>query len=361
MPQVEVQGIREVLGGKDRHSILHIGAVKPNIGHSEGASGIISLIKVLLMMKHGKITPQAHFRTLNPSIGALEPDKMAICTLPQDWDDDSRLALVNSYGASGNNAAAVVAPPPLRPTPTGPIIALKDGDTWPIFVSAATQASLQSYCASLKAQTEDKSASAGRLADIAFALATKQNRLLQHVFAATVSSGKRPMSSVRLHVIHADSVPFSIIVTELRTRLLAPDTHITEPKAKPLVLLFSGQNGNTTPPVRDLYDRSLLFRTHLHRCDDVTRGLGFACIFPAVLDGVKGDADLILRHAAMFAVRYSSGMGWIDSGVKPMAVCGQSFGEYAALTVSGALTLEAGVRLITGYVPSKIVRSCFAQ
>ncbi|KAE8413126.1 thiolase-like protein [Aspergillus pseudocaelatus] len=115
--RVEVEGIRQTLGGKDRHSSLYIGAVKPNVGHLEPASGVVSLIKVLLMMKYGKIPGQAQFQTLNPSIPALEPDLMTIPTSLRDWCDDSRLAVVNNFGASGNNAAAVVAPPPPPPNP----------------------------------------------------------------------------------------------------------------------------------------------------------------------------------------------------------------------------------------------------
>ncbi|TGO57839.1 hypothetical protein BCON_0061g00040 [Botryotinia convoluta] len=105
---VEIKGIRQVLGGKDRHSILQISSVKANIGHAERASGIVSLIKVLLMMKHGKIPIQAQFKTLNSNIPDLETDKMTMSTstsLQKQWSDDLRLALVNNFG----NAAVVVA------------------------------------------------------------------------------------------------------------------------------------------------------------------------------------------------------------------------------------------------------------
>jgi acyl transferase domain-containing protein len=84
--------------------------------------------------------------------------------------------------------------------------------------------------------------------------------------------------------------------------------------------------------------------------------LGLPSPIPAVLDGIESkgngdeDADLVLRHAVLFSIQYASGMAWIDSGVKPQAICGHSFGEWAALTVSGALTLEAGMKLVTGYV-----------
>lgn len=186
---VEVAGIRHVLGGAQRKKMLHIGAVKPNIGHSEGASGMISLIKVLLMMRHGQITPQAHFQTLNSNIPALEPDHMAISRTLKDWKDDMRLALVNSYGASGNNAAAVVAPPPLRSKAASPAPTTTSHEStslWPFFVSAASKASLKKYCVNLERQIGDTHTQTA--ASLAFALATKQNCRLPHVFATTASS-----------------------------------------------------------------------------------------------------------------------------------------------------------------------------
>lgn len=193
---VEVEGIRQILGGKDRHSPLYIGAVKPNVGHSEPASGVVSLIKVLLMMKYGKIPGQAEFLTLNPSIPALEPDMMTIPTSLTDWCDGLRLAVVNNFGASGNNAAAVVAPPPpssqSSPLSIASATPSPSVSAWPVFISAASKASLASYCSKLKIQIQQGSLAPELTSHLAFALATKQNRKLQHVFSITATSCKKP-------------------------------------------------------------------------------------------------------------------------------------------------------------------------
>ncbi|GAB1209746.1 hypothetical protein APSETT445_008527 [Aspergillus pseudonomiae] len=313
---IEVEGIRKILGGKERQSTLYVGAVKPNIGHSEGASGVVSLIKVLLMMKYGKIPGQAQFQTLNPNISALEPDMMAIPKSMRDWCDGLRLAVVNSYGASGNNAAAVVAPPP----PTPPLLPSSIGSgahspsmsAWPVFISAASKASLSAYCRKLQIQIQQGSLVPETSSHLAFALATKQNRKLQHVFSTTATS-----------------------LNDLQTQLSEPERHTTSQGPKPIVLLFSGQNGNNIPSAKPLYDSSLLFRTHLHRCEEVMQSLGLPSLFPVILQGSEGDGDFILRHATMFAIQYACGKSWIDSGVKPEAICGHSFGEWAALAVSG--------------------------
>ena len=46
------------------------GAVKSNIGHLEGASGLAGVIKAILALEKGIIPPNTNFRSLNPRIDA---------------------------------------------------------------------------------------------------------------------------------------------------------------------------------------------------------------------------------------------------------------------------------------------------
>lgn len=39
---------------------------KPNVGHSEAASGLSSLIKVVLALEKGEIPPNTNYKTPNP-------------------------------------------------------------------------------------------------------------------------------------------------------------------------------------------------------------------------------------------------------------------------------------------------------
>ena len=47
---------------------LWIGAVKSNIGHLEGCSGIASVIKTILVLEKGVIPPNTNFEMVNPKI-----------------------------------------------------------------------------------------------------------------------------------------------------------------------------------------------------------------------------------------------------------------------------------------------------
>lgn len=46
------------------------GAVKSNVGHLEGASGITGVIKTIMVLEKGIIPPNANFESLNPEIDA---------------------------------------------------------------------------------------------------------------------------------------------------------------------------------------------------------------------------------------------------------------------------------------------------
>ena len=51
---------------------LFVGAVKSNVGHLEGASGIVSIIKAALVLEKGVIPPNADYRNPNPEIPAKQ-------------------------------------------------------------------------------------------------------------------------------------------------------------------------------------------------------------------------------------------------------------------------------------------------
>ena len=51
---------------------LFVGAAKSNIGHLEGASGVVSIIKTTLALEKGTIPPNADYKYPNPEIPAEE-------------------------------------------------------------------------------------------------------------------------------------------------------------------------------------------------------------------------------------------------------------------------------------------------
>jgi polyketide synthase PksL len=92
-----------------------LGSVKTNIGHLEPASGIASIIKVLLAFKHQELPAILHFKDLNPYIHLADSpfyitDKLQAWTpLKDDKDMDiPRRAGISSFGVGGSNAHIVL-------------------------------------------------------------------------------------------------------------------------------------------------------------------------------------------------------------------------------------------------------------
>ncbi|KAF2872288.1 thiolase-like protein [Massariosphaeria phaeospora] len=86
---------------------LHIGAVKSNIGHLKGASGMAGLIKAVLVLEKGIIPANIWVDRINPRIHSSWNLNFPKEALP--WPIDGlRRASVNSFGLGGTNAHAVL-------------------------------------------------------------------------------------------------------------------------------------------------------------------------------------------------------------------------------------------------------------
>ncbi|KAL5392876.1 hypothetical protein DPSP01_000571 [Paraphaeosphaeria sporulosa] len=101
---LETVAIGKVFGG----SGVYIGSVKPNVGHSEGASGITSLINAVLALEHRTIPPNIKFSTPNPKIPFKEAN-LKVPVEPTLWPvDRAERVSVNSFGIGGANAHVIL-------------------------------------------------------------------------------------------------------------------------------------------------------------------------------------------------------------------------------------------------------------
>ena len=84
-------------------------ALKSNIGHTEGAAGMMGVIKTVMVLCTAQAPPNLHLKELNPK---LELDDFAV-VMPQCVENLSRageafFAGLSSFGYSGTNAHAVL-------------------------------------------------------------------------------------------------------------------------------------------------------------------------------------------------------------------------------------------------------------
>ncbi|MFG2822929.1 SDR family NAD(P)-dependent oxidoreductase [Kitasatospora sp. NPDC048365] len=106
---IEMDAVLDALGRKNGGRPLHVGSVKANLGHLEGASGVAGVLKALLCVKHGEVPPLVHFRTLNPRID-LDGTAVTLSGEVAEWGSGGRYAGVSSFGMIGTNAHVIVGP-----------------------------------------------------------------------------------------------------------------------------------------------------------------------------------------------------------------------------------------------------------
>lgn len=103
-------------GPEDR---LWVGAVKANIGHTEGTSGLFGLIKTVYMLRDGVIPAIPGFTAARPEL-RLQDFPVRIADKSTDWvgNGTPRVAGVNGFGLGGANVHLVVTESPAN-TMTG--------------------------------------------------------------------------------------------------------------------------------------------------------------------------------------------------------------------------------------------------
>ena len=326
----EYESIRQALGGSLRTQPLMLSSVKGLVGHIECTSGIVSVIKVLLMIQKATIPPQASFTEMNPSIKAQPADKMSIPTTVQHWNADFRAALINNYGASGSNASLI-----LKQSPFAHVESVRESPgssiKYPFWICGLDEPSIRRYCKVLSkflsrtANSENKQL----LSNVSFNLARQSNRLLD-----------------RSLVFSARSIDELKDTLETFGKSTSGLVSIAQREVRPVVLCFGGQVSTFIGLDRKLCESVAVFRKHLDNVDAVARSLGLESIYPDIFEHLPIQ-DTVKLQIMLFATQYSCARSWIDSGVQPAALVGHSFGELTALCVSQILSLKDTLKLIS--------------
>lgn len=81
---IEVEALSRVFQRNEGQQPLLVGSVKSNVGHSEAASGISSVIKSTMALEKGKIPPTYGLKNVNPKL-KLEERNIQIPTVLTDF------------------------------------------------------------------------------------------------------------------------------------------------------------------------------------------------------------------------------------------------------------------------------------
>ncbi|WP_307050469.1 SDR family NAD(P)-dependent oxidoreductase [Streptomyces achromogenes] len=327
--------------GQDRPAgePLLLGSVKSNIGHTQAAAGVVGVIKMVMAMRHDTLPRTLHIDAPSPhvdwSTGGLQ-----LLTEAQPWPRTGtpRRAGVSSFGASGTNAHLILEEAPAEPVPVA--VAEPSGVALPMLLSGRGEGALR--------------AQAGRLADfldrhpdlptdaVARMLAGSRT-VFEHRAAVTGDDRTRLLTRLRTLADtdqdtdeHADVGDQAGVVRGTGRRLGAP------------AFVFPGQGAQWTTMAVRLLDHGGAFAQRLQECREALRPFVDWDLF-AVLRDEPDQPDfhrVDVVQPALWAVKVSLAAQWQAAGIRPAAVIGHSQGEIAAATVSGALTLADGARIV---------------
>ncbi len=172
----------------------YLGSVKTNIGHSESAGGIASLIKVALALKHRQLPASLHFHKPNPYI-PFEELGLKVPTSLLPWPaEEPATAGVSSLAFGGTNVHVVLSaaprPPECRPGVDRP------GPPFLLFLSAHCSLALDEVVAGyLRFITglED----GGRLYDLCHAAAHRRSHFPRHRLALVFQDREEVCAQLR--------------------------------------------------------------------------------------------------------------------------------------------------------------------
>ena len=334
----EYESILKIFGGEsNRSNPMPIGSVKGLVGHTESASGVIALVKVLLMMQEGAIPPQASFTTMSPHIKAKPSDMLEVVTQLRPWEAETRAALINNYGASGSNASMVISQPHQHDA-AGSSQIHEAGNKQPFWLTGYDERSLREYSSRVLKFIASKSFSAKsiNLANLAFNISRQSNRGLDKGLLFSCNSLSELEDKLN-SFINGDK---ALVVTAKKV-------------VRPVVLCFGGQISTFVGLNKKVFESVTLLRKHLDSCHTLLKSKGLSGIYPEIFQKSPIE-DTVKLQTCLFALQYSCAKCWIDSGVKVTAIVGHSFGELTALCISGVLSLRDALTMIAAR--AKLVR-----
>ncbi|OKP94479.1 beta-ketoacyl synthase N-terminal-like domain-containing protein [Paenibacillus sp. P32E] len=204
---VELEGIKNAFAelGKQRGTptvpapACGLGSVKSNAGHLEAASGMASLLKVILALRAKELPPSIHCGELNPFI-QLDDSPFYIVRERQEWRQPvdasnrklPRVAGINVFGAGGVNAHIIIGEyeQPASPEPAG-----TDEPVVMVF-SAKTKDSLREIVKATAAFAEDDHRF--ELRNAAYTLQTGRDEMEERV-AFVIQTAEEFVEKARLY------------------------------------------------------------------------------------------------------------------------------------------------------------------
>ncbi|KAI1873220.1 uncharacterized protein JN550_003473 [Neoarthrinium moseri] len=314
---IETSAVAKVFGATD---FLHIGSVKPNLGHGEGASGLTAVLKAVLSLENQTIPPNIKCLPLNPNIpfdryGFIIPQEAT----PWPKDREKRVS-VNSFGIGGANAHVIIESPARFEQHATTMSKKTASGSHQLLVYSAQ--SIHSLTSMAERYTDfiENSQDTINITDLAYTLANRREHL-----------------SVRSFTVRTRDSPG---VTSAPQQSKGPTS---------VIMIFTGQGSQWPQMGRELLRTNAVFKRTIKSLDDQLQTLGLDSPDWKLEDELLKSSRSSRVNEAEFAQPLCTALQialvhMFDSiGIKPAAVVGHSSGEIAAAYAANALTAREAI------------------
>ncbi|MFQ5446119.1 MAG: aminotransferase class III-fold pyridoxal phosphate-dependent enzyme, partial [Saprospiraceae bacterium] len=331
---IEMQGLTEAFRKTtSQKQFCPIGSVKTNIGHLDAGACIVGIIKTALSLYFEKLPSSLHFEKPNAQIDFANSPFFVNAVL-QDWPrtEVPRRAGVSTFGLGGTNVHVILEEAPVSvggcQLPVGSEEGNESGSVSApqlLLLPAKTEEALE--CMKDRLETFLEKYPEVSLPDAAYTLAVGRKHFQKRMALIT-----RPGTSPVLTKPILNS-QFSILNSQF-------------------VFMFPGGGAQYADMARDLYESNAFFRQQADACFAILEEQHDLSIRDVVYPRRDSSAGTSIAGpsyalASLFTIEYSLAKLWQHWGITPVEMIGHSMGEYSAACLSGVMTLEAALGLVT--------------
>ncbi|KAN0034461.1 hypothetical protein ACTFIV_000974 [Dictyostelium citrinum] len=308
---------------------LFIGSLKSNIGHTESASGVASLIKCCLLFKHRKLTPNINFNNPNPRIKFNEWNLKVVTEVIPFPSDKQVSIMINNFGATGSNCCFILSE--FIDSHSNTLFEKINLDNdYLIPFSATSKKSLEKYYSLVLNNCVSR---------------MEFNEFLsKQIFTKTTQLGQRSViiSKANWDGFYDKSQQYSTQSNKSSNVIIKS----TEPT---IVFIFPGQGPQFNKMGIELYEKEVVFRDSMNEINQLFKKYyGYS-----VLDKLRNISDddkhfihlPTIAQPSIIMIQISLFRLLKHWNINPSFIIGHCFGEIASSYCSGIIDLETCVRI----------------
>ncbi|WP_394827510.1 type I polyketide synthase [Pendulispora albinea] len=354
---IEAQALLATYGqGRPDGKPLALGSLKSNIGHTQAAAAVGSVIKMVMAMHHGVLPKTLHVSEPSPHID-WSAGAVSLLTEAKPWlrAGHPRRCGVSAFGVSGTNGHVILEEAPGAavgvletddPESAPPASGVANCEPWtvsllPFPISGKGAPALRAQAAQLGLRWE---AADWEPIDVGYSLAARTH--FKHR-AVVLAEGREGVLRGLTAIANEQSAPGIF-------------QGVVQPGGK-LAFLFTGQGSQRLGMGRALYEAFPPFADAFDTvCAQLDGHLGRSLREVIFADESSPDAQLldqtVYTQTALFAVEVSLFRLMEAWGITPHFLIGHSIGELTAAHVAGVIALEDACALVAAR--GRLMQAC---